>query len=294
MRPIGDWSMSMTLSRCCAPSIRSWAPGRSCARWSIWASARYRMSLTRVDLPEPDTPVTQVKVPSGIFTLMPFRLCSRGIVDDRRLALGLRGGGGQRDLLHPGEEPPGQRRRVRRDLVGRAHRHHVAAVLARPGPEVDHVVGGADGLLVVLHHQHRVAQVAQALERVEEPAVVPLVEPDRRLVQDVEHARPGSSRSGWPGGSAAPRRPTGWRRARSSVRYSRPDLERKPEPLADLLEHPARDGHLALGERQRVEELARRRDGKPHHVGDGAPGDLDRERLRPEARAPAGRAVRAS
>ena len=37
------------------------------------------MSLTSVDLPEPDTPVTQVNVPSGIFTGMPFRLCSRGL-----------------------------------------------------------------------------------------------------------------------------------------------------------------------------------------------------------------------
>ena len=74
------------------------------------------------------------------------------------------------------------------DLVGRAHRHHVAAQLARPGPEVHDVVGGADGLLVVLDHQHRVAEVAQALERVEEPAVVPLVQPDGGLVQDVEDA----------------------------------------------------------------------------------------------------------
>src|SRR2546428_11414289 len=36
------------------------------------------MSLTSVDLPEPDTPVTHVKVPSGIVTDWPLRLCSRG------------------------------------------------------------------------------------------------------------------------------------------------------------------------------------------------------------------------
>ena len=29
------------------------------------ASARYRMSLTSVDLPEPETPVTAIKQPSG-------------------------------------------------------------------------------------------------------------------------------------------------------------------------------------------------------------------------------------
>src|SRR6266849_2764114 len=64
---------------CWAPSMRSCSPGRSCARWSIWARARYRMSLTRVDLPEPETPVTAVKVPSGSLTAMPLRLCSRGL-----------------------------------------------------------------------------------------------------------------------------------------------------------------------------------------------------------------------
>jgi hypothetical protein len=32
VRPIGDWSMSTTLSIRWAPSMRSWAPGRSCAR----------------------------------------------------------------------------------------------------------------------------------------------------------------------------------------------------------------------------------------------------------------------
>src|SRR2546428_5914680 len=37
------------------------------------------MSFTSVDLPEPDTPVTHVNVPSGILTGIPFKLCSRGL-----------------------------------------------------------------------------------------------------------------------------------------------------------------------------------------------------------------------
>jgi hypothetical protein len=35
------------------------------------------MSKARVDLPEPDTPVTTVNLPRGISTSMPLRLCSR-------------------------------------------------------------------------------------------------------------------------------------------------------------------------------------------------------------------------
>jgi hypothetical protein len=34
----------------------------------------------RVDLPEPETPVTQLKIPSGISTSMLLRLCSRAPV----------------------------------------------------------------------------------------------------------------------------------------------------------------------------------------------------------------------
>ena len=35
------------------------------------------MSLTRVDLPDPDTPVTEVSTPSGKATSISRRLCSR-------------------------------------------------------------------------------------------------------------------------------------------------------------------------------------------------------------------------
>jgi hypothetical protein len=66
--------------------------------------------------------------------------------------------------------------------------HDGAAVLAGPGADVDQVVGGADGGLVVLDHDQGVAQVAQPDQRLDEAVVVALVQPDRRLVEDVEHA----------------------------------------------------------------------------------------------------------
>ena len=40
----------------------------------------------------------------------------------------------------------------------------------------------------MLDDEHRVADVAEPLERVDQLAVVALVEPDRRLVEDVEDA----------------------------------------------------------------------------------------------------------
>jgi hypothetical protein len=42
--------------------------------------------------------------------------------------------------------------------------------------------------LVVLDHDHRVADVAQLLERFDQARVVALVQADRRLVEHVHHA----------------------------------------------------------------------------------------------------------
>ena len=77
VRPIGDWLMSMTLSMLPAPSMRSWAPGRTGRRPTRPASAFSRTSFTSVLFPDPDTPVTQVSAPSGNPASMPRRLCSR-------------------------------------------------------------------------------------------------------------------------------------------------------------------------------------------------------------------------
>src|SRR5690606_38031544 len=49
----------------------------------------------------------------------------------------------------------------------------LAAVRARAGAQVDHVIGGGDHLGVVLHHQHGVALVAQPAQKlVHAPDVV--------------------------------------------------------------------------------------------------------------------------
>src|SRR5205085_10402907 len=65
---------------------------------------------------------------------------------------------------------------------------HLAAVLPGTGTQVEQVVGLAHRLLVVLDDDDGVAEVAELLERGEQAAVVTLVQPDGRLVEDVEHA----------------------------------------------------------------------------------------------------------
>ena len=82
--PIGDWSMSITLSRYSMPSMSSCSPGWARAPCRRRASALYSVSMISVDLPLPDTPVIQHSVPSGISAVMLLRLFSRAPLSLRR------------------------------------------------------------------------------------------------------------------------------------------------------------------------------------------------------------------
>ena len=77
-----------------------------------------------------------------------------------------------------GEELAGQRALALLDFCGRPLSDYLASVLASPRTHVDEPVGGAHRLLIVLDDQNRVAQIAQVLKRLDQLAVVALVEAD--------------------------------------------------------------------------------------------------------------------
>ena len=64
----------------------------------------------------------------------------------------------------------------------------LAAVLAGARADVDDPVGDPDGVLVVLDDDQGVAELLEPDQRLDQPLVVALVQPDRRLVEDVEDA----------------------------------------------------------------------------------------------------------
>ena len=100
-----------------------------------------------------------------------------------------------------------------------------------PGSDVDDPVGRADGVLVVLDDDERVAEVAQLDERLDEAAVVALVQADARLVEHVEHAgEPGADLGGEPDalGLAAGER----RGGAGQVEVVEPDLDEEVEAHA--------------------------------------------------------------
>ena len=92
-----------------------------------------------------------------------LQIVAAGVDHLQRAARVLRPPLGDRHHQLAGEVFAGERARLGDQVVDLALRHDVAAVDAGAGADVEHVVGLADGVLVVLDHDHGVAEVAQAL-----------------------------------------------------------------------------------------------------------------------------------
>ena len=255
-RPIGDWSMFTTLCTCSMPSTPSCSPGSVRVSTSRFHSALYRMSLISVLLPEPDAPVIAISLPSGNVDVDDLEVVLARAADrQRRVPLPLRRCFGIAIERLPERNCPVGDALHASTSVERALHHHLAAVHARARAHLDDVVRGANRVLVVLDDDHRVADVAQALERRDHLHVVLRMQPDARLVEHVEHAH--EPRADLRREPDALRLAAGERaRAAVEVQIVEADAEQQLEPPADLLQHL-----LA-----RVRPAARRLDGAEEGV----------------------------
>ena len=208
--------------------------------------------MISVDLPEPETPVTQVKAPSGKLTSMSCRLCC---VAPRTVnhSSGRRRWPGRAMTRRPARKSPVSESGSAMISAGVPCGHDVPAVLAGAGADVDDVVRRAHRLLVVLDDDDRVAQVAQALQRVDQPPVVALVQADAGLVEDVEHA---DERRADLRGQADALRLAARQRRRGALQREvvQAHVVEEREALDDLLDDAAADEALRVGEREVVQE----------------------------------------
>ena len=74
--PIGDCDISTILSILSIPFIFLYFPGFVFDLYRLFAIILYSISFTKVDFPDPDTPVTHINFPSGNFTFIFFKLFS--------------------------------------------------------------------------------------------------------------------------------------------------------------------------------------------------------------------------
>ena len=200
----------------------------------------------------------------------------------------------QRHLAPPAQVRARHRTFARHDRLDRPLRDDAPARLARARPHIDDVVGRAHHRLVVLDDQHGVAEVAQPLQRLDQPLVVDGVEADARLVADVQHAH--QARTDLRRQPDALRFAAG-QRARAAVERQvvEANVEHERQPRADLLQDLPRDQLLALAQRRIVAReplhpLDRLAHVHRRHALDVEAGNRDGEDLRPEAGALAGAA----
>ena len=71
--------------------------------------------------------------------------------------------------------------------VQRRGQAYPASLLSCSGAHIHKPVGREHGLAVMLHYHYGVSFVPQLLQRCDQFAVVPLVQTDARLVQDIQH-----------------------------------------------------------------------------------------------------------
>ena len=167
----------------------------------------------------------------------------------------------------------------------------MAAAHAGAGAEVDDHVGGAHGLFVMLDHNHSVAQVAEALQRIQQAALVSIVQPDARLVQHVQHTRQAAADLR---GQANPLRFSAAERRGGPIQRQvvQAYVTQKRQAVDDLPEHLFADLDLCRCKVERLEEIDGLGNWKRFDFGKAAASKTDGQRLSVEAGASAHRAAR--
>src|SRR6185312_1706925 len=136
---------------------------------------------------------------------------------------------------------------------------------------------------VVLDDEDGVAEIAQLLQRIQEARVVALVQADRRLVEDVEHAD--QRRSDLRGQADALRLAARQRRRGAIERQVlQPDVDEEVQPLGDLAQDTLGDRLLPLREHELGEERVRVANRQIGELVDRHLADLDEARLLAQSR----------
>ncbi len=141
------------------------------------------------------------------------------------------------------------------------------------------MVGGLDGLLVVLDDDDGIAEVAQLDQGIDQLAVVALVQSDRRFIEHVEDAH--QLRADLRRQTDALSFTAG-ERGRAAVEHQIADADRaeKTEPVADLFENLSGDLLFARSEGDGLEKALRILELQCHDLVDRAIGHGDGKRLR--------------
>jgi hypothetical protein len=124
---------------------------------------------------------------------------------------------------------------------------------ARAGAHIDNIVRRPHGVLVVLHHDEGVAQVPELPQRLQQLVVVPLVEANGGLVQDIQHPHEAGADLGGQADALALAAGEGGGGA-AKCQVLEPHAPEEAQPGADLLQNLVGDHGLGPGEGQALHE----------------------------------------
>ena len=179
---------------------------------------------------------------------------------DRKPAGGLPALLRHRDLQLPGQILPRDAAFALFKILRRALGDDLPAVFPGPRADIHDPVGGPHGVLVVLHHDHGIPQVPQVLQGSQQLVVVPLVEADAGLVQDIgdaHQARPDLGRQPDALGFTAGQGFGGTGQGQVIQAH----IDQEGHPVPDLLQDLGADHLLHLRKLQAVQEHPEFRDG---------------------------------
>ncbi len=217
-------------------------------------------SSTSVLFPDPETPVTQVNSPSGIFAVMFLRLCflRRPLMENSPLALRF-AARHRRPSACRGRYWPVSESGSPMTSFGVPCAMTCPPCVPGARPHVEQwsaaimVSASCSTTTTVLPRSRRRKQGLQ------QAPIVPLMEPDRRLIENVEDAdEAGTDLRRQPDALALTAGQCGRRPIQRQIIQT--DVDEKPEPLANLFQDAMGNHQFALGEFQRTEELGSRPD----------------------------------
>src|SRR3954453_1722620 len=303
VRPIGFWSISITLSKTSIPSTPACAPGLTRARLSRFASALKTISFTRVDLPEPETPVTQMNLPTGNATSISFRLCCTAPLTRKVPRSSSRLSGTAIERL-PARNCPVTDLPTRSTFVAGPSATTSPPCRPAPGPmstsqferRIISSSCSTTSTVLPMSRSRSGVSISLALSRWWGPVDGSSGVgggPERGLA---EGEGPAEGRGPDRGGEPQPLRFAARERRRRAVEreVADSDVVEEGEPLTDLLHDPMADQLLGGRQTELVEEGERPRDGQRREFVDRPVADRDREhlRLQPGALADGARAKR--
>ena len=151
---------------------------------------------------------------------------------------------------------------------------------ASPRTHVKDIIRLADRVFVMLHHQNRIALVAQVFQRGQQAVIVALVQPDRGFIQHIKHpGQPAADLACQPDALAFPTRQRAGVAAQRQVIQAH--IHQEPQPFADFLQNGPGDFVFLVGQAggHRRNPVKRLLDRHLNHLPHMQVGNLHRQRL---------------